>query len=61
MHMCAPECVHVHLSVCMHTADALRSEENIGSPGTDVIGCSEIPDVGGGNQTCVLRKISKCS
>lgn len=45
MHMCAPECMHVHLSVCMHTADALRSEENIGFPGTDVTGCSEIPDV----------------
>lgn len=29
----------------MHTAGALRSEENIGPPGTDVISCNEIPDV----------------
>lgn len=42
--------VFVWMWVCVHECSGHRGQKRTGSPGTEIIGDSELPKVGAGNQ-----------
>lgn len=57
-------CVHVYACVCMGSlmsAGALRGQEVLNSPGVELTGSCESPNMDMGTQTPVLWKSNKCS
>ena len=48
--------MYVYVWVCAHECNACGVREGMRSPGIEVVGSYELPDMGTGNQTWVLCK-----